>query len=408
MRETSLIDIRKRWEDGSMSIDEWNKAIEEHLARDSEMAGKVSAPPLEWDTTYSFPINERLITEDFIKRFANALGDPNPLYRDPVYGRTTTWGGMIAPPTFDNAIASAGYFPLKPEIPGVIAFYGGTDHKYFKVIRPGDEFRVVNKYLGAVEKTRLGRPYRLFDVSNQRIYINQREETVAIATAHEMISATPPGKQKDTTENRYAGRVRHRYTAEELDAIHHGYDEMLQGKTRRGAEIRFWEDVVEGEETKTLIEGPLDVSDIVAYTGATSTNNQAFAIKWRAMKSDLGRCLIDPETGASHNPIDWHYLDSMAQVAGLPYAHSSGRQNEGNIGHLISDWMGDAGFVKLLNCSHRNTFFHGDTAYTHGKVIKKYVEDGDHLIELEAWSETQDHIKFTIAYATVKLVSKKD
>jgi acyl dehydratase len=215
VKVTDLHNMRQRWENGTMSMDKWNRAIDEYLTRDKKMAKQVTAPPLEWDTTYSFPINERLITEDFIKRFADAIGDPNPLYRDPTYARTTIWGTMIAPPTFNHAIACPGYFPLKPEIPGVVAFYGGTDHMYFKVIRPGDKFRVVNKYLGAMEKTRPGKPYRLFDVSNQRTYTNQREEIVAIATAHEMITATPPGKQNATTGNYPGGRVRHRYTREE-------------------------------------------------------------------------------------------------------------------------------------------------------------------------------------------------
>jgi hypothetical protein len=279
---------------------------------------------------------------------------------------------------------------------------------YFKVIRPGDQFRIVNKYLGAVEKTRPGKPYRLFDGTNQRVYINQREEIVAIATAHEMITATPPGKQNATTGNYPGGRVRHRYTREELDIIHRGYDAMLEGKTRRGSEIRFWEDVVEGEELKPLIKGPVDVSDVVAYVGVTSGNNMAFAIKWRALRNDFGRCLIDPETGESHNAIDWQYLDSMARVAGQPYAHFPGRQSEGNIGHLLSDWMGDAGFLKQLCCSHRAIFFHGDTAYIHGKVTKKYVEDGEHLVNINAWSETQDGIKFNMANATIKLISGTD
>ena len=32
----------------------------------------------------------------------------------------------------------------------------------FKVIRPGDRFHVVNKYLGIEEKKSTGKPYRLF------------------------------------------------------------------------------------------------------------------------------------------------------------------------------------------------------------------------------------------------------
>ena len=35
-----------------------------------------------------------------IQRFAEAIGDPNPLYQDEAAARKTRYGGIIAPPTF--------------------------------------------------------------------------------------------------------------------------------------------------------------------------------------------------------------------------------------------------------------------------------------------------------------------
>ena len=86
--------------------------------------------------------------------------------------------------------------------------------------------------------------------------------------------------------------------------------------------------MVEGEELKPLIRGPLDVSDIVLLDRGGRRLCHRLWLEVEGHQDDLKRCLIDPETGAHHNAIDWHYLDSMAQVAGLPYAHSTGRQNE--------------------------------------------------------------------------------
>jgi acyl dehydratase len=49
--------------------------------------------------------------------FARAIGDPNPIYCDEEYARTTEVGGLIAPPTF---VAAAAQFdpdyPLRPRI----------------------------------------------------------------------------------------------------------------------------------------------------------------------------------------------------------------------------------------------------------------------------------------------------
>jgi len=410
MSNYSPSENRRRWEDGTMSEAEWTNVIEEYLAKDKENNGKVSPVPFEWDTTYSFPINESYVTEDFIRRFANAIGNPDPLFHDPGYGKKTMWGSMIAPPAFAASIANPGYFPEKAEIPGWVAFYGGTEHINYKVIRPGDKFRVINKYLGFEEKTKPGKPYRLFTPRNQRTYINQYDEIVAVGIGNEVVTATPPGMKRGPRKDPYENRKRHQYTKDELDMIHSAYDEELEGKWRRGALTRYWEDVIEGEELHPVIKGPLDVSDAGSWLGMRSSGNMAFAIKYKALKPDLGRAIIDPETGEHHNAIDWHYLDSMARVTGLPYAISNGAQNEAIIGHLLSNWMGDDGFVRRLFCEHRGVWFHGETLWVKGKVTRKYVENGQHLIDIDAWSENifDSNIKCTIANATVKLLSKAE
>jgi hypothetical protein len=407
MKQYSPEEMRSRWENGTMSKDEWNQIIEDHLARDKMKSHKVSAVPYEWDTAYTFPVNELSVSEEFIRRFAQAIGNSDPLFHDPAYGRKTVWGSMIAPPTFETILAWAGSFPEKANVPGWNAFHGGTDHQCFKVIRPGEKFRVVNKYLGIEEKIVPDKPYRLFIPRNQRTYLNQNDEIVAIGIANEIVTAIPPGMQQATNKS-YEDRKRHRYTQKELDMIHRFYDDELEGKNRRGAQVRYWEDVQEGEELTPLIKGPLDISDIVSYIGVGGYS-MAFALKWKVLKPSLGRAHIDPETGEHHLQIDWHYLDSMARVMGLPYAHSTGRQNEGIIGHLISNWMGDDGFVTRLVCEHRGIWFQGETAWLKGKVTRKYVDKGMHLVNIDAWAENMfTGLKYTLAKATVKLMSTED
>lgn len=58
--------------------------------------------------------------------FARAIGDPNPIYRDPEHAAGTEVGGIIAPPTFVQASAQfmEGY-PLRPQ-PGKVWFGSGS------------------------------------------------------------------------------------------------------------------------------------------------------------------------------------------------------------------------------------------------------------------------------------------
>ena len=72
-----------------------------------------------------------------IRRFAEAIGDPNPLFNDEAAARDTRFGGMIAPPTFCRSLGS-GIPQVKLDLPGFRALDGGSEWEYHQPIRPGD------------------------------------------------------------------------------------------------------------------------------------------------------------------------------------------------------------------------------------------------------------------------------
>ena len=43
-----------------------------------------------------------------------------------------------------------------------------------------------------------------------------------------------------------------------------------------------------------------------------------------------------------------------------------------------------------------------------GKIVRKYVEDKEHLVDVDVWGENQDGIVHTTSNFTVKLVSKEE
>jgi acyl dehydratase len=388
---------------------EWNRMIDEFVEKDNKLKGKVSVPGFETKHREEFPLVNRFVTEDLIRHFAEAMGDPNPLYRYPMYGRSTRWGSMVAPPTFEYCIA----YPSTQVTHGDLVegwgnMYGGTKRIAFKPIHPGDEFRVVDRYLGTVEKTNPARPYRLFLRYNERSYINQRDEAAVVITAYTVNPAIYPG-EVPAVRSRYAGReTPHHFTDEELEFIHNAYDEELAGKWRRGAEIRYWEDVIEGEDLHPVIKGPLHLIDIITSHAALGfTWEGAFAMAWRLIKPSLPNpALKDPQDGEYHPSIVGHYVDWINQRHGLPRAIARAVQHEMNIAHLISNWMGDDGFVKCLELQCREVTFLGEMSTIKGKVIKKHVENNEHLVDLEVWGETETGIKHTVGTASVRLLSR--
>jgi hypothetical protein len=80
---------------------------------DSQMSSLIFRPHEETNMTVDrFPVEEGSIL-----LFARSIGDPNPIYADPVHAATTEVGGIIAPPTYVQASAQFDPdYPLRPKL----------------------------------------------------------------------------------------------------------------------------------------------------------------------------------------------------------------------------------------------------------------------------------------------------
>jgi acyl dehydratase len=114
-----------------------------------------------------------------IIKFAQAIGDDNPLFNDEAVARSSRYGGVIAPPTFLRSMHSP-----RPELPFQLPFTrmldGGSDWEYFEPIRPGDQITSVARITGISERT--GRLGPMVFVTVVLTYRNQLDQVVATQT----------------------------------------------------------------------------------------------------------------------------------------------------------------------------------------------------------------------------------
>ena len=108
-----------------------------------------------------------------------------------------------------------------------------------------------------------------------------------------VIAVAAPLGQKEYTRATNVADVSqtYKYTDEELVAIERGY----LAEERRGANIRYWEDVVEGEELKPVVKGPVITDDAVAFIGAVGLMQRAYGL--RILFRDKERHRFNPEVG---------------------------------------------------------------------------------------------------------------
>jgi len=103
----------------------------------------------------------------------------------------------------------------------------------------------------------------------------------------------------------------------------------------------------------------------------------------------------------------WHYAFGESwKIRGLPAPMDEGPIRCAQPSQLMTDWIGDAGWLSRLTFQIRRPIYAGDTNVWQGKVTGKYEKGGDHLVECEFWAENQRGQISTKGTATVILPSR--
>lgn len=74
---------------------------------------------------------------------------------------------------------------------------------------------------------------------------------------------------------------------------------------------------------------------------------------------------------------------------------------------MATDWMGDDGTLRKIVTQVRHPKIVGDTNTVYGNVVRKYVQDGEHLVDLDVRNENQSGTASAFARATVALPSRE-
>jgi hypothetical protein len=273
-------------------------------------------------------------------------------------------------------------------------------YQLFHVIRPGDKFRLVRRDLGVEEvETKQPKPCRQFINHTLMYHINQRDETVAIVDYTTVIYINRP--EGSPPLNKEFGRKSRRLADEEREAIYQGYAE----ETRQGADTLYWEKVTKVDEIKPLVVGPLSTYDAAANYAAITGHAVGFDMEWERIRLAPAWAWLDPETNTWKCGGEAHFRNGAGHTnifsGGSAYASST--IIAGLVSRTICNWMGDAGFCKMIENNNAALTLLGDVIKIKGRVTKKYVNNGEHLIDLELRSENQDGLILITSNATVRL-----
>lgn len=137
----------------------------------------------------------------------------------------------------------------------------------------------------------------------------------------------------------------------------------------------YWEDVKEGDEIPQLKKN-------------CSTQQ---LVLWAAASGDFYQI---------------HYDQDFARATGLKGIIVHGALKNAFLGQLLHDWVGEQGRIKRFGCSYRGMDYPNQNILCRGVVTRKYVENGEHLVDLDIWTENPEGQKTSPGTATVALPSR--
>ena len=336
-------------------------------------------------------------TIDNIRHWAHGIGDLNPLWTDPEYGRKSCHGELIALPTFlYSCYGRAGI----QGFPGIHTMHAGDDWIFYRPVKLGMKI-FVSGGVHSLDEKKTAFSGRAFMQTHFRHFRDQDGNLLATMYLNQMRTERNTASKKE----RYQSHIEP-YTEEQLEKV---WQDIEQNQLR-GSTPLYWEDVQVDDALPRLTKGPLTMSDVVAFKMGWGShfvhhiraNELRYSYIKRHPDLPIRNRLNVPEC-----PEAVHMLSDTAKAIGIPRWYDYGPQREGWFGQLVTDWAGDHGQLLSLSVKLRKPNLEGDVQYLYGTVLSKEMDaKGRHVVSLSVHSENQLGVTTSTGTATVALPLK--
>jgi acyl dehydratase len=329
-----------------------------------------------------------------IRRWAQGMQNPNPLYYDDRFAAEGRFGRIVAPQSFAVATdVGHGATPaIQGTIPGSHMIFGGDEWWFFGPrIEPGD----------SIKGERMLFDYRVTDTKFAGPTMFSRGDTTYINQRGEMIA-----KQRSTSIRYLAEEARRRAQFNEKDDPEWSDDALADIEeqkfayyaTFRGHDKLLWKDVNEGDRLPTRPIGPHTLMSFTTEWRAFNMNIWGAADYWGhsttdaagwlpEMSRDATKAAIDPTRadGLYQGPSRGHVQPRYARLIGMPRGYGYGATMGAWILDYLTNWSGEWGEIVHSNAQYRNPAFTGDATFLNGTVTGKDIDPstGHHLAFVE-------------------------
>jgi len=276
--------------------------------------------------------------------------------------------------------------------------WSGADWTWHKPVQRNDEIRTEAYLKDLIEHqtTFAGRAIQqIYHVD----FHNQRGELVAQADSWCHRTDRDLAREQGTKYTEVKARPERRYTDAELAEA---YD-LYRREEVRGATPRYWDDVKVGEALPRMLKGPMTVTGFIAYAqGWGGLYIRANKLAWAMIDKHPG-IGIKNRFGIPDCPERVHWEEEFALKVGAPGAYDYGPERCSWLTHHLTNWMGDAGFLRQASCKIRRHNPAGDILFFDGTVTGKRVEGDRCLVDIAQEARNQDGELSVVGSGVVEL-----
>ena len=325
------------------------------------------------------------IAPNDIRRWAQGMQNPNPLFYDEAYAAAGRHGRLVAPQSF--AVCTETSHGAGPAIQGVIPgqhmIFGGDEWWFFgPTLEPGD----------LVQHDRMLFDYKVSETKFAGPTMFSRGDTSYIKQTGEVVCKQRSTSVRYLAENArkqgfFAGRKRRSWTEPELEELERQKLDYARSFLDLAHEKRLFVRVGDALPTRPI--GPHTIASfttewrsyLMTVWGATrevpALENSTLEAGWLPeMSRDLEAAKIDPThaDGLYKGPSRGHVHEEYAQLVGMPREYGYGASMGAWILDTLGNWAGEWGFVRHSKFQYRNPALTNDATFLNGEVVG-LVED---------------------------------
>ncbi len=322
-----------------------------------------------------------------IRRWAQGMQNPNPLYYDEAYAAGSCFGRLVAPQSFAVCTdTSHGAGPaIQGVIPGQHMIFGGDEWWFFGPrMEPGD----------FITHDRMLFDYKVAETKFAGPTMFSRGDTTYVKQSGEIICKQRSTSVRYLAENArkkgfFADRTKKEWTEQEVEDIEKQKMEYYQSFYDLGHEKRLFVKV--GDKLPRRPIGPHTIASfttewrsyIMTVWGASreemALENSTLEAGWLPeMSRDPEAAKVDPSyaDGLYKGPSRGHVQEQYAQLIGMPREYGYGASMGAWILDYLTNWCGEWGFVVHSNFQYRNPALTNDATYLDGEVVQLLEDRG--------------------------------